>query len=550
LVSDPRWWSGDPRERFWLEATDRPDVGADLKAPTANVRGDEEWRYCLFREAAIGDLVFHYDSKADGITSISRIAGPPVSKPIIWAARGTYARERGAKPEEVPGYVVPLDNHRALISPLTLEQLRKAQPWLRDIVSHLERIYRRPLYFPFELADRPARLMQGYSFKLPADFVAGFETLASAAGAMLLPPQKKGPVYVPDGNASLVRRAVAAIEAATEGYEIGGLQELRKTLRGRARRAGRTIFGAKSVSDEFAFHLGGRDELQFNIGLDEYANGQPALRYGVAFSLEPSQALPDWRVLVPRIRRFNDYMRDQPEFFGDLSMWHFDSGGRSQDRGPGPIDPEIVSGGNFVFLGARQSLDTVDIHECLRLFDRLLPLYLYVQDKPAVPAAFEKVVGPDSHHFGGGPAHDVLRLEAGVEQKTTGWIAANQQARILNVFLRHNEIQNRLKIKLKEEGLALVTLEAKIGQRSIDLVSKHGEDLWFWEIKTAGSVRQCLREAIGQLLEYAFWPGATQPAKVVVVGEQPPTTESATYVAKLNEHLPVQLEYRQFQLID
>jgi hypothetical protein len=546
MASELRWWTGDARECFWLEATDRPDIGADLKAPLTNVRGEEEWRYGLFRNAPIGDLVFHYDSNLNAITSLSRIAGAEVSQPIIWAARGTYARERGAKPEEVAGYVVPLDNHRNLSSPVTLDQLRKAQPWLRNLLNGLERRHRRPLYFPFELADRPARLLQGYSFKLPADFVASFENLASAAGSVLLPVQKKGPEYVADGSAPLVRRVVAGIEGATEGYEIGSLQDIRKRLRGLARRAARTIFGPQSINDEFAFHLGGRDELQFNVGLDVFADGRDALRYGVAFSLEPSQALRDWTVLVPRIRRFNDFMRDQSELFGDLSMWHFERAARSPDRLPGPIDPQIVSGGNFVFLGARQSPDAVDVHECLRLFDRLLPLYLYVQDDTASAPTIEMIA--PSHDTGSVP--EVLRLEASVEEKTTGWIAATYKARILNIRLRHNEIQNRLRLKLRKGGLALVMLEAKIGQRSIDLVTKHGDDLWFWEIKTSDSVRQCLREAIGQLLEYAFWPGATRPAKLIVVGERPPTPDSAAYVATLNMHLPVQLEYRQFELID
>jgi hypothetical protein len=550
MVDDLRWWSGDARERFWLEATDREDIGTDLKAPVANVRGEDEWRYGLFREAGVGDLVFHYDSKADAITSVSRIAGPEVSKPIIWAARGTYARERGATPEEVPGYVVPIDQHRALSSPLTLEQLRDAQAKLRNILDDLEKRHRRPLYFPFELSDRPTRLMQGYSFKLPADFVADFESLASAAGPLLVPFRKKAPEYVPAGDAPLVKRVVAAIEAATEGYEIGNLQAIRKRLRALSRRPGHTIFRDGTTNDEYAFHFGGRDELQFNVGLDQFADGRPALRCGVAFSLEPSQSLPNWRVLVPRIRRFNDFMRDQPEMFGDLSMWHFDHGDRSLDRLPGPIDPHIVSQDTFIFLGARQSVDTVDVHECLRLFDRLLPLYCYVQDGTNVPQFPQATHATASADIGVGSVPEVLRLETGVEEKTTGWIAANYEARTLNIFLRHNEIQNRLRVKLKQEGLALVTLEAKIGQRSVDLVTEHGQDLWFWEIKTADSVRQCLREAIGQLLEYAFWPGATRPARLIVVGERPPTADSETYVTTLNAHLPVQLEYRQFELVD
>jgi hypothetical protein len=93
-----------------------------------------------------------------------------------------------------------------------------------------------------------------------------------------------------------------------------------------------------------------------------------------------------------------------------------------------------------------------------------------------------------------------------------------------------------------------VTLEVRLGQRAIDVVAEADEELWFYEVKTAGSVRQCLREAIGQLLEYAFWPGATRPAKLIVVGEPPPTNESDIYLEVLNAFLPVHLEYHQLAL--
>ena len=34
-----RWWQNKPDERYWLEATDREDIGADLKAPDADASG-------------------------------------------------------------------------------------------------------------------------------------------------------------------------------------------------------------------------------------------------------------------------------------------------------------------------------------------------------------------------------------------------------------------------------------------------------------------------------------------------------------------------------
>ena len=27
------WWDNNPEERYWIEITKRPDIGADLKAP-------------------------------------------------------------------------------------------------------------------------------------------------------------------------------------------------------------------------------------------------------------------------------------------------------------------------------------------------------------------------------------------------------------------------------------------------------------------------------------------------------------------------------------
>jgi hypothetical protein len=33
------WWDGLPAEKYWLESTDRPDLGVNLLAPISNVAG-------------------------------------------------------------------------------------------------------------------------------------------------------------------------------------------------------------------------------------------------------------------------------------------------------------------------------------------------------------------------------------------------------------------------------------------------------------------------------------------------------------------------------
>lgn len=45
-----RWWDDAPEQVYWLEITQRSDIGADLAAPQFNYRGDEYWSYALVRE--------------------------------------------------------------------------------------------------------------------------------------------------------------------------------------------------------------------------------------------------------------------------------------------------------------------------------------------------------------------------------------------------------------------------------------------------------------------------------------------------------------------
>lgn len=172
------WWKDDPTERYWIEFTDRDDLGDDLRAPSVDESGRDNWHYSLFKLAAPGDIVFHYHTPADAIISASRIAGPWHPQSIKWGARGTYAKAKGVKPHERPGYVVPLVDYALLAAPLTLEALREGEQNLREILASLRAHHpKHPIYFPFELGGRPVRPLQGYAFKLPRDFVLAFPEL-------------------------------------------------------------------------------------------------------------------------------------------------------------------------------------------------------------------------------------------------------------------------------------------------------------------------------------------------------------------------------------
>ena len=56
-----RWWAGRPAEIYWLETTDRADLGVDLRAPQRDDGGAENWSYALLTEVEDGDVVFHYE---------------------------------------------------------------------------------------------------------------------------------------------------------------------------------------------------------------------------------------------------------------------------------------------------------------------------------------------------------------------------------------------------------------------------------------------------------------------------------------------------------
>lgn len=82
----------------------------------------------------------------------------------------------------------------------------------------------------------------------------------------------------------------------------------------------------------------------------------------------------------------------------------------------------------------------------------------------------------------------------------------------------------------------------------VDIAVRHNDDLWFYEIKTAHSPRLCIRQALGQLLEYAFWPGSPNVIKMVVVGESSLDHEGTEYLKTLQTNFGFTLEYEQVVL--
>ena len=172
------WWDGAPSETYWMEITDRSDLGGELWAPKSDAIGGEMWSYTLVSYVQPGDRVFHWHKNAAGEPALvgwSEAAGPLGSDVRAWQARGTAGRARGAATTG-PVWVMPLKGLHKLPTPVSrsalngqlyesvLDALQQTQ---EEVGQH------RPAYAPFQhYGGRELRAQQGYLTKFPAALVA------------------------------------------------------------------------------------------------------------------------------------------------------------------------------------------------------------------------------------------------------------------------------------------------------------------------------------------------------------------------------------------
>ncbi len=258
-----------------------------------------------------------------------------------------------------------------------------------------------------------------------------------------------------------IKQIAMEINNRSKNFKIGNLQELRTKIKNLNRQPGEKIFNNNPRSDEYAFHYGGRKELQYNIGKENDTD----YRHGVAFSLQRTQTLPDVKILYPKIRRFNEYMRLYSKKYSDMKLWSGDKEYKARI-----IPKNIVQQGAFIFLGKLQKENRFSYDEILNDFDRLLPLYIYVESK--TKPEIKKVKGL------------VFLPGCTVKKKA---IKVTKEKIAVVVDLRHNLIQERLYKRLvKKYGKKSVGTECMtVDGNRIDIVVMLKDKVIYYEIKTA-----------------------------------------------------------------
>jgi len=331
-----------------------------------------------------------------------------------------------------------------------------------------------------------------------------------------------------------IEQIAEQINNRSKNFKIGKLQELRTKIKNLKKQPSEKIFNAKTIFEEYAFHYGGRKELQYNIGMEDIEN-DTYYRYGVAFSLERSQTLPDVTILYPKIQKFNEYMRLFSKEYSDMMLWYYDENGRSKNYKAGLIDSDIVHPEVFIFFGKLQKENSFSYDEILNDFDRLLPLYEYVESENKIKPEMEKVKG--------------LKFKPGCTEKKKGTKVTKEKI-VLDIGLRHNLIQEKLyDLLVKKYGKESVGTEClTVGGNRIDLVVKLKDEVIYYEIKTALTAKTSIRESLSQLLEYSYWPGGSEASKFVIVSEASLDNEAEQYLETLRQKFSIPVYYKQIKI--
>ena len=165
-----RWWLANPLERYWMEITGRPDLGADLHAPRLDDSGAENPTYALVREVQNGDIVLHYEKSGTAITAWSIAQGGFWEEETVWGTpRSTGPSGAPVEPYPREGLWHGLHGPFYLDEPLTLPRFAVANR--RGSRAELEAEHGKPLYFPFQHRTDGLRAAQGYLKKMPLGLV-------------------------------------------------------------------------------------------------------------------------------------------------------------------------------------------------------------------------------------------------------------------------------------------------------------------------------------------------------------------------------------------
>ena len=81
----------------------------------------------------------------------------------------------------------------------------------------------------------------------------------------------------------------------------------------------------------------------------------------------------------------------------------------------------------------------------------------------------------------------------------------------------------------------------------IKAVASNGQTIFF-ELKTATNVKNAIRQALGQLLEYNHYPNCNKADKLIIITASEPNTTDIQYLTGLRQIYKIPVYYQQFDM--
>lgn len=176
-------------------------------------------------------------------------------------------------------------------------------------------------------------------------------------------------------------------------------------------------------------------------------------------------------------------------------------------------------------------VENLDYREILSTFDDLLKIYQEVETEPKTQTKKKQEIV--NFKFDNRSKH--------LPQKSN----YNTIEKEINVDVRHSYLQEKLyKELISTFGEDAVGLENHINGNRIDVVVKTAEDSYaFYEVKIGSSAKSCIRQAMGQLFEYAFWNSSNFKVDLIIAGEFEMDKTTSDYINFLKSNFNIPISY-------
>jgi hypothetical protein len=141
-----------------------------------------------------------------------------------------------------------------------------------------------------------------------------------------------------------------------------------------------------------------------------------------------------------------------------------------------------------------------------------------------------------------------IKFKEGHSTKFEGEISIKQHDRNTATLL-HNQIQNKVFLLLSEQFQNdLIGTEIPSNTGSIDIVRKQNEKYFFYEIKTSSNTKTNIRQALSQLIEYAYWNEISDVEALIIIAPSAATDDSIKYLNLLRDRFRIPIFYQYYNI--